>query len=179
MLFQTFLELRRTLPELQLLIAPRNIERAEEIRTLAAPYKLNCRRWSTDPLPQGPILILDTIGELAACYAMATAVFIGGSLVAAGGHNPIEPAAAGVPVCFGPHMEDFAEIAAELVQRGGAVQVEPVQALLAALLPLFTDPTQHRAMAGAALECVRTNQGVVHRHLAAIRSLLGPPPAHG
>ena len=172
LLFQVFLDLRRAIPDLQLLIAPRNIERAGEIIAMGDQYALTCRQWTQEKHGRGSILILDTIGELAACYPMADAVFIGGSLVAEGGHNPIEPAALGVPVLFGPHMEDFAEIATELVQHGGARQVKTATALFAAIQPLFTDPALHRSMAAAALDCIMANQGVVRKHLDTITELL-------
>jgi 3-deoxy-D-manno-octulosonic-acid transferase len=171
-IFQTFVELRRAVPDLQLLIAPRNIERGNKIIALGAQYNLTCRPRAGAKDLRGAILILDTIGELAACYPMAEAVFIGGSLVAEGGHNPIEPAVAGVPILFGPHMEDFAEIAANLVQCGGARQVESERSLSAALQPLFTNPSLRRAMTQAALACIQANQGVVRRHLEAIAVLL-------
>lgn len=171
-LFQIYLELRRTIPALQLLIAPRNIGRADEIVSLGHTYALDCRKWTGAKHNQGPILILDTIGELAGCYAIADTVFIGGSLVPQGGHNPIEPAAAGVPVLFGPHMEDFSEIAAALVQNGGARQVASTESLQAALHQLFTDPALRSSMAGAARNCVTSNQGVVRKHLDAITNLL-------
>ena len=171
-IFQIFQQLRRTLPALQLLIAPRNIERADEIVALGHTYDLDCRTWSEAKHSQGPILILNTIGELSGCYAMADTVFIGGSLVPQGGHNPIEPASAGVPVLFGPHMEDFAEIAATLVHSGGARQVASPAALLAALHQLFADPALLNSMAGAARDCVTAHQGVVSKHIKTITSLL-------
>jgi len=171
-LFQIFQQLRRTIPGLQLLIAPRNIERADEIVALGKTYNLHCRKWTEGKHRHGPILILDTIGELAGCYRMADMVFIGGSLVPQGGHNPIEPASAGIPVLFGPHMEDFAEIAAELVQNGGARQVESAASLLSALQQLFVDPALHRSMAEAAGDCIKAHQGVVRKHLETITSLL-------
>ena len=171
-IFQIFLQLRQTIPALQLLIAPRNIERADEIVALGHTYDLDCRKWTESKHSQGPILILNTIGELADCYAMADTVFIGGSLVPQGGHNPIEPASAGVPVLFGPHMEDFAEIAAALVQSGGARQVQSAAALLSALQQLFADPALLKSMAKAARDCVTANQGVVRKHLETITSLL-------
>lgn len=172
LLFATFLQLRRTLPELQLLIAPRNIERADEISSLGHQYNLVCRRWTDARHSRGPLLILDTIGDLGACYPMADAVFIGGSLVPEGGHNPIEPAVAGIPVLFGPHMEDFAEIAAQLIDCGGARQVESGEALTAIAQRLFTDPLLQQSMARAAGDCIRANRGVVSRHLEIITGLL-------
>ncbi len=171
-LFQVYCQLRQAISGLQLLLAPRNIERADEIVALGQQHQLGVRKWTSVTHRQGPLLILDTIGELAECYAMADAVFIGGSLVPQGGHNPIEPAAVGVPVLFGPHMEDFTEIAAELIECGGARQVASAASLSVALRQIICDPGVHRSMAGAALGCVDANRGVVSKHLEAITALL-------
>jgi 3-deoxy-D-manno-octulosonic-acid transferase len=171
LIFRVHRRLLTTLPDLQLLIAPRNIERAGEIAALGAAHQCACRRW-TGGKTAGPALILDTIGELAGCYAMAEAVFVGGSLVPQGGHNPIEPAAAGVPVLFGPHMEDFAEIADELIECGGARRIDAADALAEELLRLLTDSVARGLAADAASACVRANRGVVGRHLDAVNALL-------
>jgi len=179
LLFSALLELRRIIPDLQLLIAPRNIERTGEIVSLARQANLACRTWTEARHTGEGILILDTIGDLVNCYPMAEVVFIGGSLVPLGGHNPIEPAAAEIPVLFGPHMEDFTEIAAELVENGGARQVTSTASLAAAVQQLCTDPLLHRSMASAAGECVRANRGVVRRHLEIITTLLSPTSANG
>jgi 3-deoxy-D-manno-octulosonic-acid transferase len=172
LIFQVYKKLRQDIPEFQLLIAPRNIERAKEIVALGRGHQLACRRWTIDKHTQGPMLILDTIGELAGCYPLAEVVFIGGSLAPFGGHNPIEPAAAGIPVLFGPHMEDFTEIAAELIHCGGARQVDSVDTLYTALHRLLTDGPARHAMAKAAGECVRAHRGVVRNHLQVIGNLL-------
>lgn len=176
LLFAVYKRLREKIADLQLLLAPRNIERAEEIAALGQRLGLACRRWSCEPTAHGPVLLLDTIGELAGCYAMADVVFIGGSLVAEGGHNPIEPAAARTPVLFGPHMEDFAEIAEELIRCGGACQIASSATLLTTLHDILTDPPLRQTMAGAALACVQANRGVVRKHLEAISQLLARTP---
>lgn len=175
-IFQVYAALRTRMPDLQLLLAPRNIERGQDIVALAGQIGLTCRLWSCDQTSRGPVLILDTIGELAACYAMADTVFVGGSLVAEGGHNPIEPAAVHVPVLFGPHMEDFSEIAATLVQSGGACQVTSTEALLEQLQRILTDATLRQSMARAGWQYVQSNRGVVRRHLQVIDDLLAAPP---
>ena len=172
LLLRVYRQLLEQIADLQLVLAPRNIERAGEIAELAGQHGLACRRWSLGRQDQGPLLILDTIGELAGCYAMAEVAFVGGSLVASGGHNPIEPAATAIPVLFGPHMEDFAEIAAELIQCGGASQVDSPDSLYSQMHRILTDREQRRSMAEAARACVVTNRGVVRRHLAAIAPLL-------
>ncbi len=177
LLFAVYQRLRAEIADLQVLLAPRNVERAEEIAALGRRLGLPCRRWSCERAGHGPVLLLDTIGELAGCYAMADVVFIGGSLVAEGGHNPIEPAAACAPVLFGPHMEDFAEIAEELIRSGGACRVASSAALQTTLRNILTDPSRRQAMAGAALACVQTNRGVVRKHLEALSRLLADTPA--
>ncbi|MCL1981216.1 MAG: 3-deoxy-D-manno-octulosonic acid transferase [Proteobacteria bacterium] len=171
-LFKVYRQLLAQIDDLQLVLAPRNVERAEEIVELASQYGLTCRRWSLEHQDRGPLLILDTIGELAGCYAMADVAFVGGSLVAAGGHNPIEPAATAVPVLFGPHMEDFAEIAAELICCGGANQVDSDHSLYNQMLCLLVDRELRRSMSEAARACVLANRGVVRNHLEAIAPLL-------
>ena len=172
LILQAFCQLRAQVPDLLLMIAPRNIGRAEEIRALARSSGVAGRLRSTGISDKSPLLILDTLGELAGCYGLATVAFVGGSLVAQGGHNPLEPATCGVPVLFGPHMDDFSEIAATLVQSGGARQVTTVQEFIATLLPLLTDKAHHVAMAEKALACVNAHRGVLRAHLAAIHTLL-------
>jgi 3-deoxy-D-manno-octulosonic-acid transferase len=176
-IFQVYRRLLEHIDGLQLALAPRNIERAGEIVELAAQHGLDCRRWSLDRQDRGPLLLLDTIGELAGCYAMADVAFVGGSLVASGGHNPIEPAAAAVPVLFGPHMEDFAEIAAELIRCGGASQVDSDDSLHNQIHHILTDRDRQRSMAEAARTCVLANRGVVRKHLDAIVPLLSGMPS--
>lgn len=177
-LLRTYARLRERFPTLQLLIAPRAIDRAQEIKSLAREEGMEARLRQGERSGQGPVLILNTIGELAGCYPMARLVFIGGSLVPRGGHNPIEPAAAGVPVLFGPHMEDFSEIADDLSRSGGARQITDEADLTGSLNQLLADPEQSRAMALAARSFVECNTGVVEHHLAVIDHLLArrPPP---
>src|SRR5438874_2172554 len=104
-------------------VAPRKPERFDVVASLASGLvrrsDLSAARY---PLP-ADLLLLDTIGELARVYRHATVAFIGGSLVPTGGHNPIEPAAVGVPTCFGPHMTNFREIASVFVKNGAAAEV--------------------------------------------------------
>ncbi len=167
-----FSRLIRSFPTLQLLIAPRNIERSDEIQNLAVAQGLDCRRRTTGKEMPGPLLILDTIGELAGCYVMADMVFVGGSLVASGGHNPLEPAAVGVPVLFGKHMEDFSEIAQELIDQGGAWQVGDAIELEQRLRQLLVDTAAAKAMGQRAADCVAAHRGVVANHLAMIDQVL-------
>ncbi|MCI5224177.1 MAG: hypothetical protein D3924_16280 [Candidatus Electrothrix sp. AR4] len=117
------------------------------------------------------MLILDTLGELASCYSRAELAFVGGSLVRQGGHNPIEPAVQGVPVLFGPHMEDFAEIAQDLIDCGGAKTVD-AESLSKVIFTLLLDNKARSDMGLAAKNLVEWHRGGVHKHLLVIQELL-------
>jgi 3-deoxy-D-manno-octulosonic-acid transferase len=109
-------------------IAPRKPERFELVADLLATSPLRfVRRTALDPqqlAPEAEVLLLDTFGELARIYRYATVAFVGGTLEPMGGHNPIEPAAAGVPVCFGPSMSNFREIAQVFLRNEAAAEVQ-------------------------------------------------------
>jgi 3-deoxy-D-manno-octulosonic-acid transferase len=158
--------------DIRLILAPRKIERGSELLTLARSFGLNAvLRSSGEVVTEGCVLILDTIGELAGCYSLARLAFIGGSLVNEGGHNPIEAAAQGVPVFFGPHMEDFAEIAHDLLDCGGAKTVT-AESLAENAAALFTDDALHTAMSSAARQLVEQQRGGVERHVCVIKEML-------
>jgi 3-deoxy-D-manno-octulosonic-acid transferase len=172
LLLGVYAQLQQKFPGLQLLVAPRNIERTAAVHDLAHSLGLPCRQRTTNQKTPGPLLLLDTIGELAGCYAMADLVFVGGSLAPYGGHNPLEPAAAGVAVFFGPHMEDFSEISEELIRSGGARQVKNAAEVTQWLEELLADPTSRDAMGRKAASCVAANRGVVDKHVRLIGRLL-------
>ena len=176
-----FLEIKKKIPDLHLLIAPRDINRTGEIEQLAREYNLTTARRSRTPKKPADILILDTLGELASCYQLADIALIGGSLVPAGGHNPLEAASCGRPVLFGPFMDDFSEISRDLIAAGGAQLVTSGDHLAEQILLLLRSPDRAAAMGGAAKDFVRRNQGVVQRHLDAIEQLLNRSgsPDHG
>ena len=164
--------LRAKFPHLFLVLAPRNPGRADNILELARKIDLHGKRRSHNDTQPGDFLVLDTIGELADCYRLGDIGFTGGSLVAAGGHNPIEPARAGVPVLFGPHMEDFQEIAAELILHRGARQVVDRDDLHTALLQLIEDEPLRVSMGRHARESVSLHQGVIASHIQLVERLL-------
>ncbi len=175
-LFKAYRQVTKSLTTLQLMIAPRDINRADEIAMLGSRNNLHCCKHTSNPQVPGRVIILDTIGELASCYQLADVAFVGGSLVDEGGHNPVEPAAFGVPVLFGPHMEDFEEIAAELISQGGALQINSSEHTVTALKQILTDQQFKQSLASAAKTCVDQNRGVVKNHLQHIRQLLEPSP---
>src|SRR5262249_49873295 len=125
------------------------------------------------------VIVLDSIGELAQLYQLATAVFVGGSLVDHGGHNILEPAIFGKPIVFGPHMQNFKEIAAAFVGNGAAVCVQSERELEEELLALLTDPVRRARMGAAARALVEANRGAKEKTLAAIAELVPPADRSG
>ena len=124
-LADVFMRLRLRVPRLSLFLAPRHVERAREIRKRLESRGLEVRFVSeaaTGPTARPHSIILDQTGQLPLWYGIATVAFVGKSLTAHGGQNPVEPIAAGVPVIFGPNMENFARLAAELIERNGAAR---------------------------------------------------------
>ena len=116
-----------------------------------------------DAEPRADVVVLDSIGELAQLYQMATAVFVGGSLVDQGGHNILEPAMFGKPIVFGPHMQNFQEIADAFLTNGAAMQVQSERELDEALLTLVTDPVRRARLGAAARALVEANRGAKTR----------------
>jgi len=115
-------------------------------------------------------LLVDTIGELAALYALADVAFVGGSLVPRGGHNIIEPAQYGVAIVTGNHTENFRDIVA-LFQSRDAVRIVGLSELPLTLMQLLADDAERRALGRRALETMRSQMGATSRTLEALRSL--------
>jgi 3-deoxy-D-manno-octulosonic-acid transferase len=164
-----------------LIIAPRKPERFDEVERLAKkPGWRVARRTelAVDSEPRVDVVILDTIGELAQLYQVATVVFVGGSLVDAGGHNILEPAVFGKPIVFGPHMHNFTEIARTFIENRGAVQVQADAELENVLVELLSDPVKRAGLGAAARALVEANRGARARTLAVITQLL-PSDAPG
>jgi 3-deoxy-D-manno-octulosonic-acid transferase len=122
------------------------------------------------------VLLLDSIGELASLYRLADGAFVGGSLVEAGGHNILEPAAFGKVPVFGPSMENFAEIAARFVQAGAAIQVESPEDAGVEWIHLLKDPEKTKRMGDAAKQLVESSRGALDRVMAEVAKQLGGAP---
>lgn len=157
-----------------LLLAPRHPERAAEVLALGQTQGLRCLRRSPLPPPEAEadVLVLDTVGELAALYQLALVAFVGGSLVPTGGHNPIEPARCGVAVLSGPHVHNFSAVYAELAARGGVQFVKNAQELGAVLAFLLQNPEKARERGQAALAVIRAHAGATARTVDALAPLL-------
>lgn len=116
--------------------------------------------------------MLDQMGRLAEAYGLARAALVGGSLVSRGGHNPLEPAAHGVPVVFGPHMEDFSQVADQLVEAGAALRVADARQLTEVWRGLLDDPDAARAMGRAGRRTAAQHKGSVDRAVETALELL-------
>lgn len=164
-LARIFIRLRTEFPNLTLFLAPRHVERAAEIRkqleNLSLGSKL-CSELKRNSNADADCLVLDRTGELRAWYSVATLVFVGKSLTAFGGQNPVEPILSGKPVMFGPHMENFAALAGELVAKKGALRIEDEAALEQTIRSLLRDPTARQ-------ELVRNARGVIDAHRGATK----------
>src|SRR5207237_3323511 len=164
-----------------LIIAALHPERFTDVERLCRQEGLATIRRSElaiDAEPREDAVVLDTIGELAQLYQIATVVFVGGSLVPAGGHNILEPALFGKPIVFGPHMENFSEIAEAFLANGAAIQVRSGSDLEETMLSLLRYPVRRARVGAAAKALVESNRGARDRTLAVIRDLL-PPDREG
>jgi len=169
-------------PDLRMVLAPRHPERFAAVAALLEQSGTRSSRrslWESSNQPDfdpGSVLLLDSIGELAAIYSLATVAFIGGSLVPAGGHNPLEPAQFGVPILMGPHYENFREIVEKLRIQLAIRIVEPAE-LSAVLLNMLRVDSTSRTMGERARELFHAEAGATARTVAALLALLPEKPA--
>lgn len=165
-LLSAFTELRTKFPSLKLVLAPRHVERSEKIlrrvqaRGFAAAL-VTCRKSSCAV----DVLILDRLGILKNVYAIADGVFMGGSLIAKGGQNPIEPACFERPIIHGPHTFNFEKIYRELDLGGGALLVRDETQLVFAVSSLLHKPNESKSLGEHALATVTRLQGATQRHI--------------
>jgi 3-deoxy-D-manno-octulosonic-acid transferase len=172
-LLRAFENLRGSHPRAVMILAPRHPERFETVASLLermgiASYRRS--RWDGEPLAGG-VLLVDTIGELAALYSLADVAFVGGSLVPRGGHNIIEPAQHGVPIVTGNHTENFRDIIG-LFERRNAVRIASLAELPLVLMQLVDDDTERMALGRRAKETILSQMGATSRTLEALRPLL-------
>ena len=161
-----------------LVVAPRDVDRAAQVATLARRNKLTTLRRSeiTPTLapaePAVDCLVVDTLGELPDFYAAATLIFVGKSLSGHGGQNIVEAAAAGAPVVFGPHMENFQSMAQQFLAAGGAVQVADAGALRAVVQRLLSDAGERARICAAAQRVIQSSRGATERTVALVTAAL-------
>jgi 3-deoxy-D-manno-octulosonic-acid transferase len=173
-----FLRLRQQFPSLRLFIAPRHVERLREIRGALGALPLRVAL-ASETLSTGgadvDCLLLDTTGELQRWYSIATVVFMGKSLTAHGGQNPVEPVLAGKPVVFGPHMENFATLANALVSNNGAIQVADTDSLECTVAELLRDSDARQRLVQNARTALKDHPGATARTAALIHKLKPRP----
>ena len=184
---EAFRRARATTTDLLLVLAPRHLNRVAEVDALVRSSGLTLVRLGAGAPIEGltDVLLVDTLGDLPALYRDARVAFVGGSLVPVGGHNLLEPAAAGVPVLFGPHVDHVAEPAAALERAGGGRRVRDAAELAAALGTWLADDRLRVEAGEAARQVVESNRGAVERSVgllletldrcAAVRDAAGAP----
>jgi len=164
--------LRDRHPGLQLVVAPRYLERCGRIMALAAETGLSVRlRSGGARAGHADVTVLDTIGELSVAYRLATLVFVGGSFVTRGGQNVLEPAAQGKPVLFGPHMENFKDSVQVLQGRGG-LQVGSPEQLFKVADELLGRPDQIAELGALARRAVTSIRGASARNVEHLLAVL-------
>jgi 3-deoxy-D-manno-octulosonic-acid transferase len=159
-----------------LVLVPRHPERAPEVATLLERSSLQFRRRTSLPsgkmFRKGEVLLVDTVGEMMDLYAVSDVAFVGGSLVATGGHNLLEPASLGVPSVFGPHMSNFREIAELVLQYGAGVQIDSPEGLTESFRALIMSADLRRVLGLNGLKLMRDNGGATERHLEIVGNYL-------
>jgi 3-deoxy-D-manno-octulosonic-acid transferase len=164
-ILDAFGRLRRFFPFLRLIIAPRRVERVGDINRLVMEkgYTSVLKTQIPTQNESYEVLILDTIGELARIYGIATISFVGGSLTPVGGHNLLEPASFGRPVLFGPHTDNFVLMSQLLIEAGGGRRVRHGEDLFETAKALLSDPERSDSMGRKAKKFVETSRGALGR----------------
>ncbi len=178
-LLDAFQQLLKTIPDCVMILAPRHPERFGRVaQLLKNRHQLTVRRsnWMKRParIKPGTVVLLDSIGELASVYALASVAFVGGSLVPAGGHNPLEPAQFAVPVVMGEHYANFRAIIDTLLQAE-ALKLATRETLVPMLENLLTDPEAANTLGVRALEVFHHESGATGRAITALLGLLPTP----
>lgn len=173
-----YTQLRERFPDLFLVVAPRHFERANDacrdLQSLGLEIVRRTQLDAPSTEPPGPFpdhvdaLVVDTTGELRAFYSHADIVFMGKSLAARGGQNPIEPAAAGCAIITGPHMQNFAHVMTEFLAADALLQVRDVDELRSTIERLLTDPDGRRALGQRATRVVEAGRGALGRTVDAV-----------
>lgn len=162
----------RTHPNALLLLVPRHPERAAGVMALGGELRAQLGATHANAAGDIQVLVVDAMGELPACYAVAQVAFVGGSAVPRGGHNPIEPAALGVPVLTGPSDFNFTQVTAAFIEAGALERVTNAQTLAAAVVRLFESPTECARRIALGKSVVTQHTGATERVCQLIERLL-------
>ncbi len=158
------------------IVVPRHPEKGAAMAGAmrARGLAVGLRSAGTEPSADMAIYVADTLGELGLFYRVAKVALVGGSLIAHGGQNPIEPALFGVPVLHGPHVENFADVIRTLAHANAALEVRDGASIASCLEQLLPRPNELAAMGEAAKRCAEAERGVIDRVMAALEPLLAP-----
>lgn len=168
LILDVFLLLKSRFPNLLMVLAPRHPHRFFEVERLLQKKKVRyARKSQMNGLERShpEVIFLDTLGDLPAFYSLADIVFVGGSLVDAGGHNVMEPARWRKPILFGPYMTNFAELADEMKRKGGGIEVRGKEDLIREISGLLADPRRAQRIGELAHAVVEGDRGVVDRSM--------------
>ncbi|SNC58537.1 lipid IV(A) 3-deoxy-D-manno-octulosonic acid transferase [Sodalis endosymbiont of Henestaris halophilus] len=173
-LLQAHRQLIKNYPALLFILVPRHPERfpAAEAMTIKAGFNYIMRSSGEIPTTSTQVVVGDTMGELMLLYGIADLAFVGGSLVAHGGHNPLEAAAHAIPVLMGPHTLNFQDICSKLNKAGGLITVTDVPSLVNAISTMLTDENNRLYYGYHAVEFLNKNQGALHRLLSLLEPYL-------
>ncbi|MDI7258368.1 MAG: 3-deoxy-D-manno-octulosonic acid transferase [Thermodesulfobacteriota bacterium] len=182
-LISLFKDLREHNPRLILILAPRHLDRLEEVERILEKESLSWKRRTSiaanlsrsgekDSTERSGVILLDTMGELMSLYSLGTLIFIGGSLVPVGGHNPLEPLFFKKCVLFGPHMFNFVEISRHLIAEGGAIQVSGKEDLASQLKRLLSDEKARNEVGEKGYRFLQKHRGATERIFEEIRPFL-------
>ena len=169
-LARVFLQLRKSRPDLFLILVPRHHERGDAVARQMERLGLKvARRTQSEQRTRPDVLLVDTTGELVSWYLCATVVFMGKSLCGRGGQNPAEPLAAGVPVVFGPHMRNFASLVQGLLRNQAAMEISNEATLQVAVESLLSSPEKRNAMVRRGVKCLEIHRGATDRTVSLLR----------
>jgi len=174
---RTYKALKSRINDIAMVLAPRHIDRANEVALILKNHNISFRLRTESKNNMSPdkkieCLLLDTVGELSKVYALGEIAFVGGSLIKRGGHNLLEPAAAGVPVLHGPHMHNFRAITSFLHNAGSAVEVNDESELVKNIYELLTDHTKLEEMKRKARIAYESGKGATDKIMAKVEELM-------
>jgi 3-deoxy-D-manno-octulosonic-acid transferase len=174
---RAFASILQSTPETALILVPRHPERGGEVATLLEGGGYGYRRLSrsrgTGVTLAGDVLLADTIGELMKLYAVADAVFVGGSLVPLGGHNLLEPASLGKPLIFGRYMSNFREISALVLESSAGFQVDTPEQLADMVVSIFADPAKAAGVGENGIRLLDLSAGATDLNMGVVGRLMG------
>ncbi|MBC8015652.1 MAG: 3-deoxy-D-manno-octulosonic acid transferase [Sporomusaceae bacterium] len=174
-LLKSLKQIRENFPSAKLVIAPRDIMRVEELRSLAASFGFTATRRTAllnNPSENHDIVLLDTIGELGKIYSIGTVIYVGGSLIPHGGHNILEPAAHGKPILVGPHMFNFKDTYALFSKREACMTVHDTATLVEKVLYILNNEQVCLHMSKETQSIIEENGGAARKSMIYLQEIL-------